>query len=426
VPEASPLSLAVLGCGGRGRTYASLAPLFPGRYRLVAAIDPSAARRAEVRQHSTEPDFLELEDADALFARPRLADVLIVATQDAQHRAHAIAALEAGYDLLLEKPIAPNRADAEAVVAAARRLGRRVLVCHVLRYTPFYRKAKEIVDSGLLGEIISMNATEGVQAWHQAHSYVRGNWSVVENSSPMILAKSCHDLDILRWLAGRPCEAVSSEGALTYFTAANAPEGAPARCTDGCPVGESCLFNAERYAGDKQDWLFGIHPKGTDLPREEILDWLRVSPWGRCVYRCDNTAVDHQTVQMRFAGGMTATFTMTAFETGRHLEIFGTKARLRGGAFVKHTTGEDIIVSGLDQAWENNWEERFRLEVPGGGYGEHGGGDYGLMEALYEEMSRPDAAGMTSSIETSLESHLMAFGAEEARRAGSVFLLKKD
>ncbi|MEM1059242.1 MAG: Gfo/Idh/MocA family oxidoreductase [Verrucomicrobiota bacterium] len=416
-----PLSLAVLGCGGRGRTYAQLAARFPERYRLAAAVDPNPIRRGEVEALAPGGRMVTDATAEDFFTRPKCADVLVVATQDAQHREHALAGLKAGYDLLLEKPIAPNRADTQAVVEAARRLGRRVLVCHVLRYTPFYRRVKEILDSGRLGEIVSLNATEGVGAWHQAHSYVRGNWSVAERSSPMILAKSCHDLDILRWLADRPAETVSSEGQLTHFIAANAPAGAPARCTDGCPQGDCCTYNAERYMGDKREWLFAIHPQGVDLPREEIREWLKTSPWGRCVYRCDNTAVDHQAVLLRFAGGMTATFTMTAFESGRHLEIFGTRGRLRGGAFVKATTGADIVVHGLDGVDE----ERHSVHIAEGGYGEHGGGDYGLMEALHQEMTRPDPGAMAPSIDVSLESHLMAFAAEESRQTGQVVAMEK-
>lgn len=235
----------------------------------------------------------------------------------------------------------------------------------------------------------------------------------------MILAKSCHDLDILRWLIGRPCERVSSEGRLTHFRPENAPAGAPARCTDGCPVAQTCHYNAHRYAGDMRRWAVYASNHTAATPPEMIIEWLKTSPWGRCAYRCDNTAVDHQTVQMGFAGGITATFTMTAFENGRHIEIFGARGRLRAGEFVQRTTGSDIILNGLDGQGEKRW----KIEEPKDGYAGHGGGDPGLVDAISREMTVPNPANMHSSIEVSLESHLMAFAAEEARLTGSVVRL---
>lgn len=410
-PHRPPLRIAGIGCGPRTRIYLKLAAAIPECYQVVAAADPNAGRVETVRSSSNNPEFRAFPSAAEMLAVPKFADVMVIGTQDALHKEHAIAAMEAGYDLLLEKPIATTLEDCNAVEETASRLGRKVVVCHVLRYTPFYREVKRIIDSGELGEIITLNATEGVGAWHQAHSYVRGHWANVEKASPMILSKSSHDMDIIRWLAGRPCERMSSFGSLTYFRKENAPPGAPLRCTDGCPVADTCHYNSAHYATTQRTWLSYVYDRIDTATPEEIHEWLKTSPWGRCVYHCDNTAVDHQTVGMEFAGGLTATFTMTAFANHRHIEIYGTKGRLRGGEAVKETTGADIIVHKLDGTGERRWTQ----ETIEGELYAHGGGDFGLVRALYDEINLEDPRQMTSSLHVSLASHRMAFAGEQSR-----------
>lgn len=417
------LSLAFCGGGSRARTYASIAAGLTDRFALVAAADPVPERVAAIRDlPGAAPGFRSYASAEAMFAAGKPADVVVVATQDAQHRAHAIQAMELGCDLLLEKPIAHRLEDTLAVRAAARRLGRRVVVCHVLRHTPFYSRVHALLRDGAIGEIVSANFIEGVQPWHQAHSFVRGHWSVEARSSPMILAKSCHDMDLLAWLIDRPCEAVSSHGALTQFTAARAPAGAPARCTDGCPAAATCLYDAHRYARTEgRRWLGMVFDRAKEADEAEIFAWLRSSPWGRCVYRCDNDVVDHQVIAARFAGQVTATFTMTAFDEGRHLEIFGTGGVLRGGAFVKKQLGCDLVLTrhGWDQP-----AEQIVVETPAVGYAGHGGGDFGLMNALHADLTCADPAAMRTSLEVSVQSHLMAFAAEESRKTGRTVTLE--
>jgi len=408
------LTLAAIGCGNRTRTYIELAAEEPHRYQTVAAADPVVARLEQARRLSRNPEFRSFRTAEDILSEPKLADVMIVGSQDQFHKEHAVASMEAGYDLLLEKPVATTPEDTLAVEQTAKHLGRRVLVCHVLRYTPFYRKVKEIVSDGQLGRVMSLNATEGVGPWHFAHSYVRGHWSVISRSSPMVLAKCSHDLDIIRWLMAASCKEVSSFGSLTHFTAANLPDGAPAHCLEGCPVGEHCAYNAERYFSDQNKWLANV----CDATEEaEQRKWLRHSPWGRCVYRSDNDAVDHQTVNMKFSNESTATLIMTAFEIGRHIEIFGTHARLRGGDFVRQACGSDIVVNSLDGSGR---EERLNTTAESGGYDGHLGGDRAFVRGLYDEMKRNDRSRMTSSLEASIDSHRMAFAAERARLEGSV------
>lgn len=409
------LRLAVCGCGSRGRTYAEISRMFPDRYTLVAGADLVPERVEAVRGFSRDPEFRGYDSADALLAEPRLAEVMIIATQDATHVEFALRALELGYDLLLEKPAGTTAEAVRRLEAAATRLGRRILVCYVLRYTPFYRAVKGILDSGRLGEIITFRADEGVMPWHQAHSFVRGHWGNSARSSPMLLAKCCHDLDILPWLLGRRCERVQSFGRLSHFRPEHAPAGAPARCTDGCPHASGCRYDAHRYAREHRGWLAMVFDRAKEAPEAEIVDWLRTSPWGRCAYRCDNDVVDHQTVNFEFEGGLTGTFTMTAFDTGRHLEILGTGGWLRAGHYHKKNAGAEILIGSHDSAEV----ERLTPEQVLAGYGGHGGGDYGLMLDLHAEMSKP-ADRMNSSIQSALHSHLIAFSAEESRATGRV------
>lgn len=411
----TPLRLAGIGCGARTQTYLRLAAQLPHLYEIVGAADPVPARLAAVREFCRVPAALRTFHSGAeLLAQDKFADVVIVGTQDADHKQTTLQAMERGYDILLEKPIATTLPDVLAIERRARELGRKVLVCHVLRYTPFYQKLKELVSSGLIGEIVSLNATEGVKPWHQAHSYVRGQWAVVKDCSPMIVAKSCHDLDIITWLLERTCRRVSSYGGLTYFKEANAPAGAPLRCTDGCPAGAICPYNALLYTNKHRLWLAGVMDGAAAASQEEIVRWLQVSPWGRCVYRSDNTAVDHQVVAMEFEGGATATFTMTAFESDRHIEIFGTRGVLRAGEAVRAATGSHFSVR-LHHSDETMLVKAASLQ---GGYEGHGGGDMGIMLALHEEMRRPESAGMLTSLEASVQSHVIGFAAESSRLNG--------
>jgi len=396
-----------------------MAAQMPDFFEVVAAADPVPARVEKLRQLSRNPAFRGFAGDRELLAAGKIADIVVIGTQDAYHVAPCIAAMETGYDILLEKPVATNIAEVLKLEQRAVELNRKVLVCHVLRYSPFYTKVREIIDSGILGEIVTLNAVEGVGAWHQTHSFVRGHWAVTQKSSPMIIAKSCHDMDLIAWYMGVPCRRISSHGALTWFTAANAPAGAPARCTDGCPAGLSCPYNALRYLGPEKAWLSYVFDRAYEADDGEIRQWLSKSPWGRCVYRCDNTAVDHEVVSMEFENAATATFTMTAFEDGRHIEICGTKARLRGGEFVKHASRADIIVT----EHASRAETRFCVGDFGGGYGGHGGADAGLVRALYGEMIKSDPKQMRSSITQSVESHVMGFAAEESRLTGNSVVL---
>jgi predicted dehydrogenase len=414
--HASPLKLGCIGCGARAQTYTQLAMRRPDRFQIVAGADPVAERVEKIRRTSGNPGFRGFPSADALLAAGKLADVMVVATLDNFHFEHCQGALRLGYDVLLEKPISTTAAQVLEIERLARAANKRVMVCFVLRFAAFYRKVKEILDSGALGELVSIQANEGVNPWHQAHSFVRGHWSVVGQSSPMILSKCCHDTDIVHWLAGRCCTRVASFGALEFFRPERAPAGVPDRCTDGCPVAETCPYNALRYTTDMRfPWLPMVFDRAQEASIEEITAWLRTSPCGRCVYRCDNDAVDRQVLAMEFEGGVTGTFTMTAFATGRHIEICGTKGVLKGGESYRQHFGAHLIL--LPHEGE---AVRYTVQAEDGGYELHGGGDAGLIGALYDEMTKPAGAVLEAGIESTVHSHLIAFAAEEARQTGRV------
>lgn len=411
-----PLRLACIGCGARAQTYTQLAAGYPDRFQIVAGADPVQQRVQKIQKISANSEFRGFDSAEAILAAGKLADVMIVATQDNFHFEHCRGALELGYDVLLEKPISTRVDQVLEIERLARKAGRRVMVCFVLRFAAFYRKAKEIIDSGALGEIISVQANEGVDPWHHAHSFVRGHWSVVSKSSPMILSKCCHDTDIVHWLVGRRCEKVASFGSLDFFRAERAPANASQRCTNGCRVGDTCVFNALRYTTDKRTpWLGMVYDRASEASVAEITDWLRVSPWGRCVYHCDNDVPDRQVLAMEFEGGITGTFTMTAFATGRHLEICGTRGVLKGGESYRQHFGTHLIL--LPHEGE---PVRYTVQAEDGGYELHGGGDAGLVKALHEEMTKPPGVPLEASLESTVHSHVMTFAAEEARLTGKV------
>jgi len=407
----APLTLACIGCGARATTYATLAARRPDRFQFVAGADPVPERVERIRTLSQHPAFRAFRSAEELLAAGKIADVVIVATQDGFHHEHCKRALGLGYNVLLEKPISTTADQVLEIERLARAANRRVMVCFVLRFAAFYRKVKEILDSGLLGDLVSIQANEGVMPWHQAHSFVRGHWSVVGKSSPMILSKCCHDTDIIHWLAGRRCRRIASFGSLQCFRADRAPAGAPPRCTDGCPAEATCPYNALRYTTDMRNpWLGMVYDRASTATPEEITAWLKTSPWGRCVYRCDNDAVDRQVLAMEFEGGVTGTFTMTAFENGRHLEIYGTRGVLKGGDTYRHHFGAHLVF--LPHEGE---PVRYTVRAEDGGYELHGGGDAGLVNALYDEMTKPPGAPLAAGLDSTVHSHLIAFAAEEAR-----------
>lgn len=416
------LSLAGIGCGSRTRTYMKLAMELPERFQIIAAADPHAVRTETVRDYAPETERASIQlfpDAQSLLNAGKLADVAIIGTQDDYHYDPCQQALRLGYDVLLEKPIAKTLKEALELRDLAAELNRRVAICHVLRYTPFYRAIREVIESGELGQILSFNANEGVEPWHFSHSFVRGHWGNSVKSTPMIVAKCCHDMDILYWLMGQKCVKIASFGELSFFKKESLAEPRPERCTDWTtPIGED-PWDARKYITTDvgKRWLRMVYDGVEEATDEAIEEWLKTSPWGRDAFQCDNDQPDHQVSIMQFENGLTGTFTMTAFEEGRHIEIYGTKGKLRAGAFYKKNGPGEITVT------KHFTGEIRTVEVleADGGYVGHGGGDWGLIDSLYDDMRVvPSADDMTTSIAASAHSHVMAFATEHARRTGQV------
>jgi len=427
------ITLAVIGAGNRGAdVYARWALDHPEEARVVAVADPDPARRTAFAEAHGIPGANACTSWEELLARPRLADAVVIATPDRMHVEPALKALERGYDILLEKPIAPTRAETLLLSEAAARHGAVVTVAHVLRYTPFFAALKRLVEEGRIGRLVNIDHVENIGYWHFAHSYVRGNWRRADAASPMILAKACHDMDILRWLAGAPCRRVASFGSLLHFRPENAPPGAPARCTDGCPVEATCPFNAVAFyvegLADHAGWPVSVITG--DTSREGRLAALRTGPYGRCVYACDNDVADHQVAVLEFANGVAATLTVTAFseENTRTIKLMGTMGEICGhmetGRIEVRPFGRPGALgsgSGRTTAIGSRVLRETITVAAGSG---HAGGDDGLMRAFVDHVRRRKAgerpAAMLTSLAESLESHLMAFAAEEARTLGAV------
>ncbi len=415
-----PVTLAIMGAGMRGaHAYGRFALDNPELARVVAIAEPDEQRRRCMSAEHDLADDCVYADWRDLLAAGRLADGLIVATPDRLHVEPTLAALDAGYDVLLEKPIAPTEEEVEQVARAARASGSSVTVAHVLRYTPFATQLRRLLDEGAIGRLVGVSLHENTGWWHFAHSFVRGNWRRAELASPMLLAKSCHDLDLLRWFAGAPCTSVASVGGLHHFTADNAPAGAPDRCTDGCPVADECPFYAPRLYLEQLAEVTGwpVSAMTDDPSPEGRLRALREGPYGRCVYRCDNDVADHQAVLLGFDNGVTATLTVSAFtaDNTRTIKLMGTRGEIGGR-----------LDSGDIELRPFTPEPASSSQV-GAGFGGHSGGDEALMTAFCEHLRRRRAGetgASLTSLEESLDSHRMAFAAERARAANSLVRLE--
>lgn len=409
------LKVILIGAGNRGAGYTDIMHEMPEKFEVVAVAEPIDNRREYIQKKHSIPDELCFKNWQELLAKEKIADVAVISTQDSQHYAPAMEAITRGYQLLLEKPAAPTPKECLDIAQHAKECGVHVIVCHVLRYTDLFCKIKALLDEGVLGDVISVNHEECVGNVHQSHSYVRGNWGNEERSSCMLLAKSCHDLDLLQWLIGRKCEKIQSFGTLTYFKKKNAPAGSPDRCIDGCPVGDTCPYNAVKlYLDDKKNaWFRTTSTRCVNPTDEQVEHTLRTTQYGSCVYKCDNDVVDHQTVNMVFEGGVTATFTMCAFNRGgRYIHIMGTKGELHAAM------DGDSPIRVYDFVTKK--EKEISLTAADGIGNGHGGGDFGIVEALYEYLTDSYTGSSISDIAVSVQNHLMVFAAEESRKTNTV------
>lgn len=409
------LSVIIIGAGSRGKTYAEHMRNTEGKYEIVAVAEPVDDRRNFIKEKNNISDEMCFTDWRPLLKKGKIADIAVIATMDRDHYEPAVEALKLGYDLLLEKPIAPTREECKNIYELAEKLGRKVIVCTVLRYTNLFKKLKAIIDSGEIGSIISITHEECVGAVHQSHSFVRGNWGNEERSSFMLLQKSCHDIDILQWLIGKKCKKVQSFGALTYFNEKNAPEGAPEYCVQGCPHGEDCPYNSVKlYYDDKENiWFRGTSTKKINPTDEDVLKIITETQYGKCVFKCDNNVVDHQTCNLLFEDDITVTFSMNAFNKGgRFIHISGTKGELRAA-----TDGDSPV-----RLYKFETKETETIDITSGDgiTSGHGGGDHGIIEELYEYLTTDYTGKSVPDISESYLNHAVVFALEESRKTGTV------
>lgn len=412
-------TVAIIGIGGRGGdVYGSLLTTNKKDcFKIVALCDLKEERLQRFGSLFDVPQNALFTDEETFFEEKR-ADLLIIATMDKDHVRHCLKAFELGYDVMTEKPLTDSKEECAALLAAQKKSGCKAFVCHVLRYAPAFVKAAQLLQAGEIGQLVAIDALERVGFSHQAHSFVRGNWRNLEVSAPMILAKCCHDLDLLQFYANSKCKSISSVGDLVYFKEENAPEGSTDRCLD-CPHADVCVYSAKKqYLNNWKElncpedvWPFNIMAQAP-LTEEKIMASLKKGPYGRCAYRCDNDVVDHQLTTMTFENGVKATLTMTAFTAtgGRRYTFFGTLGTIVleevDNTLTLHKYYQQPVVYDISTLNEK-------------GYG-HGGGDGMLIDKLYDILSGDTSAA--TSFEASVESHLMGIYAEESRLQGGKLL----
>ena len=405
------MKLVLVGAGQRGMIYASYG-YHSKEAEIVAVIEPDKERRksaGDLFNISTDMQFESVED---FYLLGKVADAIILASMDRDHYNQAMTALDLGYDILLEKPISPDPKECLEIREKADRLNRNVVVCHVLRYTNFFAAIKNIIDSKELGDVISIQHNENIGNFHMAHSFVRGNWRQTRLSSPLIMQKSCHDMDILTWLAGSEAKRISSFGSLKYFKKENAPENSSENCLT-CKAAKNCRFDARKaYLPVAGSWPATILSQ--DQSEEGILKAIETGPYGRCVYRCDNDVCDNQVTLIEFKNGVTVSFNLSGFTNKmcRTIKIMCENGEIRGD-----DSTNVIEITRFTSNAVNQYEQK--VIHPGIVEGAHGGGDTGLMND-FMDMMNGKSNGVKSSIDQSVESHIMAYAAEESRLSGKV------
>lgn len=403
-----PVTAVVFGAGMRGDIYSSYSLDHPAEFKVVAIAEPDDYRRNVFGDKFGIPEEMRFTGYKELLEKEKMADCALVCTQDRMHYEPAVLAMKKGYHVLCEKPMSPLPDQIIEMGKTAKEYDRVLTICHVLRYSPFFTKVKEIIDAGRLGRIMTIHHLEEVGFFHQAHSFVRGNWRRVEDTSPMLLAKCCHDMDLIMWMIGSPCTKVSSFGEQTFFKEENAPEGAALRCMDGCPHTDTCAFYAPRFYLEHPRADGFIKAVAYDETTESLVEALRTGPYGRCVFHCDNTAVDHQVVTMEFEGGVTATLTMSGFshEITRKINIMGTAGQLEGDLAKSELKFYDFLTGNT---------ETIDIRVPKSG---HHGSDSRTMRDFVRLVASDGKAENRTNADVSIASHLMTLAAEESRLTG--------
>lgn len=408
----SKIRVGLIGAGQRGKDiYGNYALINPEHIEFVAVAEPNEIKRKEFSEkHNIKPEY-QFESWEQLLEKDKFCDAVVIATPDRTHFEPAKLALKSGYHILLEKPMSSIPEEVMKLGMLAKENNKVFMICHVLRYTPFFNTIKKIIDSGEIGDIMSIQHNENIGYFHFGHSFVRGNWRNSNLSSSLMLQKSCHDMDILLWLVGSPCRKIASFGELNYFKKERKPEGAGDRCVE-CSIEDKCPYSAVKlYYNNVGRWPTTAIVEIQTI--DEVKKAVAKGPYGRCVYNCDNNVVDHQSTILEFENNVTATFNLSAFtnQVNRTLKIMGTKGEIRA-----IDSKNEIEV----QLFDTNERKVVNPKQITGG---HGGGDTGIMEDFISLILSNKGKALTSA-NVSVQSHMMAFAAEESRLTDKVVNMK--
>lgn len=404
-PLARPVTAITLGAGNRGNVYGNYAVQYPDQLDIIGVAEPIPIRNERYTKKHAIPEANRFKTWEDVFKKPKFADAVIISTPDDLHYGPCMEALKLGYDVLLEKPISPSEKECRDILALAKKTGRIVAVCHVLRYAPYFIKLKELMQSGSIGKVISLQHLEPIGYDHMAHSFVRGNWHNSKKTTPIILAKSCHDLDIIKWMLEKTSQRIDAMGGLDWFKQENAPAGSTARCTDGCAVEKTCPYSAiEHYLQKKKRLHVFDMPDDKTKWDAHIMEKLKTTNYGRCVYRMDNDQPDHYITNILFEDNTTASFSMEAFTSyeGRRTRVMGSTGDIVGDM-------TSFVMTDFRSGKQTEWKSSTDM---------HGGGDWRLVADWIQAVAQQNASLLTSTIDASIESHIMAFAAERSRKEG--------
>ncbi len=405
-------TMILIGAGNRGTfAYASYALECPNEAKFVGVCEPNEEKRnyfKELHNIPAENVYTSWED---ILKKEKFADAVIIATQDNLHVEPCLKALEKGYDVLLEKPMADNIKDCLKIQDAVSKSGRTLAICHVLRYTNFFTTLKRLLTEKVIGEVMNIEYSENVAYWHYSHSFVRGPWANEDDSTPFMVAKSCHDMDILSWLIDAKCTNLSSFGSLKFYNRAHQPKDATDRCLDGCPHYTTCPFSVKNiyFRSTPDDGLVPLmRMVSRDLSTTAMLDALKTNQYGRCVFACDNNVTDNQIVNLKFENGVIASFTLSAFtnDNCRRIRVMGSDGEIIG----------KLEANELEY-YKISTKEKFKINIETNASG-HSGGDFGIMQNFVRLLNN-EGLNLTDS-KKSLDSHIMAFAADKACKTNTL------
>lgn len=403
------VTLALVGAGDRGMNcYAPYTKENPWKAEFVAVAERDPVKRQMfAERYGIKPENC-FDDFEEMLSRPKLADAVMICTSDRLHFKPAVQAMKQGYHIMMEKPMSTTPEQCMKLWNEAKKYNKMFILCFVLRYTEFFSTIHDIIAEGKIGKVNSINHMENIPLIDQVHAFTRGIFRNEETACPIIISHCCHDLDIISWFAGSRCTKVASFGSLSYFNEKNAPEGAPHRCLDGCPVSSNCKYYAPNYYLT-EDVGWPTSTIGTDMSFEGRLKALEEGPYGRCVFHCDNDVCDNQTVIMEFENGVTANFSLQPFasESGRTMKIVGTKGEIQADMEKNTIQVFDLLTGRIE-----------KMDIKPSRY-KYGGGDHGIMEYFIDAVQKEEQGGRTS-MDSSIEAHMIAFGAEKSRKEGIV------